>query len=347
MFRSLAAALAATLIALPAGAVKKPRAAAAPASYGPRADVRAFADDVADRQGLDKAWIVKQVAQARRIDTVQRLMMPAPATVAKNWAAYRDRFVEPRRVGAGAAFWKANEGWLERAEQRWGVPPEIVVGIVGVETFYGRMTGGFRVIDALATLSFDFPTGRKDRSPFFRGELEQFLVWCARERVDPQLPKGSFAGAMGLAQFMPGSLNRYAIDFDGDGRTDLATSSADAIGSIAHYLAEHGWRRGLPITYDVVPPDDDTQRDLLLGPDIVPSFSALQFAEQGAVLADAGRGHDGPLALVLLENGGAAPSYVAGTQNFYALTRYNWSSYYAMAVIELGTLVGRVVAATP
>jgi len=325
----------------PAAAAKAARPVAGAQLYGPREDVRAFAAAVAEKRGLDNAWLVKQLAQARRIDSVQRLMMPAPAGKAKDWGAYRDRFVEPRRITAGAAFWQVNAAALQRAEERWGVPPEVIVGIVGVETFYGRLNGGFRVIDALATLSFDFPGGRSDRSAFFRSELEEFLVLCQREGLDPQQPKGSFAGAMGIAQFMPGSINRYALDFDGDGHIDLTGSSADAIGSIAHYLAEFGWQRGLPTHFDVTPPPAGEGLAALLAPDIVPSFSVAQFDERGAVLADAARSHEGPLALVLLDNGGQAPTYVAGTQNFYAVTRYNWSSYYALAVITLGEAVKR------
>jgi len=307
--------------------------------YGAREDLRTFAAEVAERRGLDRTWVVKQLAQAQRIDAVQRLVMPPPAGTAKDWAAYRERFVEPRRITAGAAFWQVNEAWLQRAEERFGVPPEIVIGIIGVETYFGRLTGGFRVIDALATLSFDFPAWRKDRSEFFRSELEEFLVLCQREGIDPQQTKGSFAGAIGIPQFMPGSINRHAVDFDGDGHIDLAGSNADAIGSVAHYLAESGWQRGLPTHYAVAVPVDSRDRAALLAPDIVPSFSAAQFTERGAVLDEAGRKHDGLLALVELQNGERAPSYVAGTQNFYAVTRYNWSSYYALAVIELGQAV--------
>jgi len=346
----LALLFAAALLLLPAAADAakpgpKPKAkphpinASAGTAYGPREDIRAFAADVAERRGLDRGWIIRQLAQAKRIPSVQRLMMPPPAGTAKDWAAYRDRFVEPRRIGAGAAFWQANEAALQRAEERFGVPAEIIVGIVGVETYYGRLTGGFRVVDALATLAFDFPAGRKDRSPFFRAELEEFLVLCEREGGDPQALKGSFAGAIGLPQFMPSSINRHAIDFDGDGHVDLAGSSADAIGSIANYLAESGWQRGLPTHFDVAVPVDSADRAALLLPDILPSFTAAQFAERGAVLAEEGRAHTGLLALVELQNGERAPSYVAGTQNFYAITRYNWSSYYAMAVIALGNAV--------
>ena len=347
MIRSVAAVCAALLLVAAAPAQSAPKARlvrtadTAGPTYGLRDDVVDFAREVAERRGFDTAWLIKHLAQARKVDTVQRLMMPPPAGQPKNWAAYRDRFVEPRRIGAGAAFWQANEAWLAKAEQQWGVPAEIVVGIIGVETYYGRISGNFRVLDALATLAFDFPSGRRDRTPYFRGELEQFLVWCDREEIDPQLPRGSFAGAMGLPQFMPGSVNRWAVDFDGDGHVNLAASSADAIGSVAHFLAEHGWQRGLPAHHTVTPPDDEAARKVLLEPDIVPSFTAAQFAERGARLGEAGRAHDGPLALVMVENGGAAPSYVAGTQNFYALTRYNASSYYALAVVALGEAVAR------
>lgn len=349
MIRLAAALVAAALLTLavaPASArnpqaprLQRTAGTEAAASYGVRDDVVALATEIAARRNLAPAWVVKQLAQARKIESVQRLMMPPPAGQPKNWAAYRDRFVEPRRIAAGAEFWRTNERWLAAAEERWGVPAAIVVGVIGVETYYGRFTGIFRVIDALATLSFDFPTGRRDRTPYFREELEEYLVWCDREGVDPQLPKGSFAGAMGLPQFMPGSINRWAVDFDGNGHVDLAGSAADAIGSVAHYLAEHGWRRDMPTHYAVQPPADESARAALLAPDIVPSFSAEQFAAFGAALADEARTHEGPLALVMLENGGAAPSFVAGTRNFYAITRYNWSSYYALAVVVLGDAV--------
>jgi membrane-bound lytic murein transglycosylase B len=320
-----------------------------PPVYGARDDVMRFADEVAARHGeLDALWVRQQLQRARLIEATRKLIMP-PANVdgkiaAKNWSAYRARFVERDRIAAGAAFWRANAQWLQRAEERWGVPAQVIVGVIGVETYYGRLTGSFRVIDALATLSFDFPSGRRDRAPFFRGELEQFLLWCARERCDPAQVQGSFAGAMGLPQFMPSSLNTWAVDFDGDGHVDLAGSSADAIGSVARYLNYFGWERGAPTHFDVRAPDDEASRALLLGPDILPLFSSEEFTERGATLAAEGRAHEGPLALVELQNGDtAAPSHVAGTRNFWAVTRYNWSSYYALAVIELGHAVAERV----
>ena len=324
--------------------------------YGGRADAVALADLLAERHGLDPAWARAQLAQARFVPSVARLIMPPPAGTAKNWAAYRGRVIEPLRVRAGAAFWRANEKWLRLAEELYGVPPEIVVGIIGVETIYGQQMGNFRVVDALATLAFDFPAGRKDRSAFFRDELESFFVMCHSEGTDPLQAKGSFAGAMGMPQFMPSSFNKYAVDMDGDGHVDLRDSPADVIGSVAHYLAEFGWRRDLPTRFDVAVPVDATDRAALLAPDILPSFTLVEFTARGAQLDAAAFAADvrldasggvGKLALVELQNGDAAPSYVAGTGNFYAVTRYNWSSYYALAVIELGEAVAREVARAP
>jgi membrane-bound lytic murein transglycosylase B len=333
--------LAACGIALALGATTAAaQGRAEPPAYGARDDVLRFADEVAARHaGLDRAWVREQLQRARQVERVRQLIMPPPSGTAKNWAAYRARFVERDRIAAGAAFWRDNARWLAQAEARWGVPAQVIVGVIGVETYYGRLTGGFRVIDALATLSFDFPSGRRDRTPFFRGELEQFLLWCARERCDVTQVLGSFAGAMGLAQFMPGSINRWAVDFDGDGHVNLATSAADAIGSVARYLHYFGWQRGAPTHFDVRAPDDAASRALLLGPDILPLFSADEFIARGATLTAEGRAHEGPLALVELQNGDAPPSHVAGTRNFWAVTRYNWSSYYAMAVIDLGAAV--------
>ena len=329
-------------------------------TYGRRDDVMRFGAELAERRRLDAAWVLGALQRARFIPAVAKAIMPPPAGTAKNWAAYRARFVEPVRIRAGVAFWQANRAWLERAEARFGVPAEIIVGIVGVETIYGQQMGNFRVIDALATLAFDFPAGRKDRSAFFRDELENFFVLCDAEHTDPLQARGSFAGAMGMPQFMPSSANRYAIDFDADGHIDLARNPADVIGSVAHYLAEFGWQRGLPTRFGVAVPVDASERAVLLGPDIVPSFTAAEFTARGARLSEAALAFDGSataptaptsptaaepikLALVELQNGDAAPSYVAGTANFYAVTRYNWSSYYAMAVIDLGEAVARAM----
>lgn len=304
--------------------------------------VLAFAAEHAASLNQSPEQVAAVLAQARILPSVQRLIMPAPAGTAKDWMAYRDRFVEPRRLQAGLAFWEANAEALARAEERYGVPAEIVMGIIGVETFYGRIMGGFRILDALATLSFDFPTGRSDRSPFFREELRQFLLLCQRDGLDPLTLKGSYAGAMGLGQFMPGSWMRHAVDFDGDGHADLINSPTDAIGSVANFLAQHGWQRGMTTDYSVAAPAGTAERAQLLAPDVRPSFTPAQMQALGARLSEGGQEHPGPLALIELQMGDAAPVYVAGTDNFYVLTRYNQSAYYAMAVISLGRKLGQM-----
>jgi membrane-bound lytic murein transglycosylase B len=310
-------------------------------TYGERDDVMRFADATAERRNLDATWVRAALAQSRFVPSVARYIMPPPTGTPKNWAAYRARFVEPVRIKAGVQFWKANENWLATAEELYGVPPEVVVGIIGVETIYGRQMGNFRVIDALATLAFDFPAGRSDRSDFFKDELESWFVLCKSEGIEPLAWTGSYAGAIGMAQFMPSSFNKYAVDLDGDGRVDLQHSAADVIGSVANYLAEFGWKRGLPVCFPVRPPEDAEMRAALVAADIVPTFSAAEMTDKGVVLPPAASGVDGVLALIELQNGAAAPSYVAGTANFYAITRYNRSSYYAMAVTRLGEAVRR------
>ena len=312
---------------------------AAPVFYATRTDAMALADDIAARRNLDREWVRQAIGQARLLPQVPKLMLPAPGGTAKNWRVYRSRFVEPIRIRAGVRFWQDNADTLARAEQEYGVPAETIVGIIGVETIYGQQMGSFRVMDALATLSFDFPSAHPraaDRVAFFRGELEQFLSLMDRTGVDPFTPRGSYAGAMGLGQFMPSSWVRYAVDYDGDGRIDLWNSPADAIGSVANYFKGHGWTTGMPVWFDVRFDSDRLQLPTLLAPDILPTFTATRMAELGATPLGAGASHAGPLALVELQNGGETPTYVIGTENFYAITRYNWSSYYALAVDALG-----------
>ena len=302
----------------------------------------AFADDLAARRDLDPAWVRAQIGAAERVPAIVRLSTPPPSTQPKNWAAYRARFIEPIRLAAGQRFWEANRDTLARAEAQFGVPASLIVGVIGVETLYGRHTGNFRVIDALTTLAFDFPASHPRaaaRSEFFRGELEQFLSLTHRTGQDPLALLGSYAGAMGWPQFMPSSWVKYAIDFDADGHVDLFDSPADVIGSVANYFKTFGWQPGMPTHYPVRVEASRENLDTLLAPDILPSFSPARFEALGAMLDEVGRRHTGQLALVELQNAGAPPSYVAGTENFYVVTRYNWSSYYALAVIELGEAV--------
>jgi membrane-bound lytic murein transglycosylase B len=312
------------------------------ASYARHAAAMAFADDLAERRNLDPAWVRAQMAQARRQDRVIRLVMPPPKGQPKNWTAYRARFIEPRRLQAGLRFWQTYREALDKAEATFGVPASLIVGVIGVETLYGEHLGNFRVLDSLVTLAFDFPAAHpraEARAAFFRDELEQFLSLAHRTGIEPTSLRGSYAGAMGWPQFMPSSWVRYAIDFDGDGRIDLFGSPVDVIGSVAHYFQRFGWQPGMPTHYPVLIDADSADMEALLAPDILPSFSADSFEAKGARLDARARQHAGKLALVELENGNAPRSYVAGTENFYVVTRYNWSSYYAMAVIELGAAI--------
>lgn len=324
----------------PAEAASEPRPPPADNTpYGQRADVMQAAQEFALRHGLDPALTASRLSRARYQASVARLIMPPPVGTAKNWSAYRARFVEPKRIAAGVAFWRQHHKALARAQAVYGVPAEIVAGILGVETLYGRHMGNYRAIDALATLAFDFPPGRRDRSGFFRDELGQLLLLAHREGIEPDSLRASYAGALGLPQFMPSSWNRHAVDFDGDGHVDLRGNPSDAIGSVAHYLSTYGWTPGMPPWFEVTPPSAGANLDTLLAPDIVPSFSPSEMAARGAVLPPEAMAFDGKLALVMVENGDDPPSYVAGTPNFYVVTRYNWSSYYAMAVIDLGRAV--------
>ena len=311
--------------------------------------VMAWAQEAAPRLQLDPIWLQKVMAQAQRLPLVEKLVLPPPSPVAKDWATYRARFIEPTRIQAGARFWRKHQATLARAEKEFGVPAEIIVAIIGVETLYGQNTGNFRLVDALGTLAFHFPQAHPratERQAFFRSELEQFLLLSSRSGADPLSVRGSYAGAMGLPQFMPSSWAQYAVDFDGDGRVDLFGSPADAIGSVANYFKAFLWQTGMPTHYPVSL-SAQTDMDSLLAPDILPTFSVASFTAKGAGLNGAALAHPGPLALIELHNGPNAPSYVAGTENFYAITRYNWSSYYAMAVIELAEAVAREIKNTP
>ncbi len=323
------------------------RAKANGPAYATRDDALRWADDVAARRDLDPEWVRLVIGQARFLPGVPRLVLPPPKGTAKNWKVYRSRFIDPTRIRAGVAFWQANRAALERAEKEFGVPAEIIVGIIGVETIYGQQTGTYRVMDALCTLAFDFPAVHPratERAAFFRNELEAYLGLTHRTGTDPLALRGSYAGAMGMPQFMPSSWIRYGVDFDGNGHIDLFYSPADVIGSVANYFKAFGWKRGMPTHYSVTLDAHNEDRAALLAPDIVPTFTPADFAAKGARIGDTALQHPGTLALVELQNGDAPALYLAGTDNFYAITRYNWSSYYALAVIELGQAVAAALA---
>lgn len=300
-----------------------------------------FEEEMASKHGFDPDALKALMAQVNYIDSAVQLVKPAPPGKPKNWQAYRERFVEPVRIDAGVAFWNENAAALARAEAQYGVPAEIIVGIIGVETVYGRNTGRFRVMDVLTTLAFAYPDtpNREARMAFFRGELENTLLLARKESVDPLSLIGSFAGAVGLPQFMPGSILEYGVDFDGDGRIDVRNSAADAIGSVANFLVQHGWQAGQsgPVAY---PADVSPNRawEGFIGQGLAAKFTADELAAAGAVSAaplPAGR----LFGLIDLQNGAEATEYWLATDNFFAITHYNRSYFYAMSVVELGRAV--------
>ena len=336
----------ASLATAPAAIARPRHKAKAPAApgYASRSDVRRFIDQLVRDDGFSRAslrrWLGDARYQPKIVEAMQRPLLAPP-----KWYEYAPRIVSEERIGAGVEFWRAHEPALDRAEAEFGVPPEIVVAIIGVETFYGRNTGSYRVIDALATLAFDYPR----RAPYFRNELREFLLFARDEKLSPLVPRGSFAGAMGLPQFMPGSLRRYAVDFDGDGRIDLWGSGDDVIGSVANYFARHDWARGQPIwaKATVVP----SQRDAALARLDGGISERRPLAAWNADGVAAERGPDpavqDPVGLLLLEEQPdppegepADPSQPATSlwiayPNFYVITRYNKSRLYAAAVTRL------------
>ncbi|MDH4483329.1 MAG: lytic murein transglycosylase B [Rhodoferax sp.] len=321
----------------PATAAKRTRAE--PATYRSNPAAMAAANAMAARLHMRPASVRGVIGKAQRLPAVVNAVTPGQASAARDWALYRSRVMEPLRIQAGVRFWQRNADTLARAERETGVSANVIVGILGVETIYGKHMGGYRTIDALSTLAFDFPAVHPkaaQRAAYFLQELEEFLRLCKTQGLDPLKVRGSYAGALGMAQFMPSSWRQYAVDFDGDGRIDLFGSRADAIGSVANYLAAFHWKPGMPTHYAVQLDPQTLDLPALLQNDIVPSMSPLAMRERGAELDEAGQRHPGLLALIELPNGSAPTQYVAGTDNFYTVTRYNWSSFYAMSVIELG-----------
>jgi membrane-bound lytic murein transglycosylase B len=302
---------------------------AEPADYAAEADI--FAREMVDRHGFDSVELQSLLAGARYSQAIVDAMdRPYEA---KPWRDYRALFVTPERIVGGVAFWRDNADLLARAEADFGVAPQIIVAIIGVETNYGANPGRHRVIDALTTLGFAYPR----RADFFRRELEAFLLLGREEQLDLLRAVGSYAGAMGKPQFISSSYRHYAVDFDGDGRRDLFGSNADAVASVANYFKQHGWRPGEPVAFAA-----DLRSGIPAGIALIEKTPAPPETTAGALRA-AGVDWkeplpaDAPVSLIRLE--GIEDEYWVGLDNFYAITRYNHSNLYAMAVYQLSEAI--------
>jgi len=300
--------------------------------YSKRDDVKAFMAEMARKHNFVESELSFLFARAKFYPAIVELITPPVNPRVRSWQAYRGRFLDPVRIDGGVALWRKYEKELARAEQEFGVPAEIIVAIMGVETVYGRNTGSWRVIDALTTLSFDYPK----RAEFFRSELENYLLFVREHDVDVFSVRGSYAGAIGIPQFMPGSWRRYAVDYDGNGKINLRESFVDSIGSIGNFLKGHGWVAGGAIAFPARL--DGEAWKPLLDKDILPHTPLADLGKFGITsetLVAQRLPADTRFTLVDLATPDAATEYWIGLQNFYVITRYNRSSFYAMSVMQL------------
>lgn len=297
-------------------------------------ETQRFIDNMVRKHGFERQQLHDVLAQAKKLDSVLRLMdrqAPTPSTGVPSgpngaWIRYSNKFITPENIQNGVVFWNQYDAALQRAWKEYGVPPEIIVGIIGVETRWGRVMGKTRILDALATLSFEYPR----RAEYFTGELETFLLMARTEGNDPLSLRGSFAGAMGYGQFMPSSFKNYAVDFNGDGHINL-WDPVDAIGSVANYFKAHGWvKDGL-----IAVPASGQAPDLKHGFNTRYSVSTLAAA---GLKPQRSIGHHKEVSLLRLDMG-VSYQYWYGLPNFYVITRYNHSTQYAMAVWQLGEAV--------
>lgn len=306
------------------GAAKTP-------NYAERPEVQEFVREVAARHGFVERELLSHFSQVRRAEPVLESIKPAPPK-ARSWEEYRGNFVNERRISAGVEFWRKHRRALERAEQRYGVPPQYVVAIIGVETLYGRNAGRWRVLDALTTLAFDYPP----RAPYFRSELEHYLLLAREHNTDVFSVLGSYAGAIGIPQFMPSSTRRFAVDFDGNGSVDLRRSPADAIGSVANFLKEHGWVEGAEVLFEARVSGEAWRR--LADGSVDPKHAMAELRSAGVGFPELPQ-EGAKAALVELETPERPSEYRVGLHNFWVLTRYNRSAFYAAAVHDLAQAV--------
>ncbi|MFC6670098.1 lytic murein transglycosylase B [Marinobacterium aestuariivivens] len=275
---------------------------------------------------MDRAYLEQLLGEAERQESILKVMS-RPAEKRLNWGEYRQIFIEQKRIDQGVEFWREHADTLARAEREYGVPAEIIVAIIGVETRYGRITGNYRVLDALATLGFDYPK----RGEFFRGQLKEYVHLVREEQLDPLSLKGSYAGAMGYGQFIPSSYRAYAVDFDGDQKRDIWNNPTDAIGSVANYFARHGWKSGEAVISNVV--INRAADPAWFNAGLKPEVTLAQWGERGiSTRKDLDPAQ--PATLMELETA-EGEQYRFGLHNFYVITRYNHSRLYAMAVYEL------------
>ena len=303
----------------------------APAAPLDTTAVRSFISYMSATYGFDADALSVTFSHVSRSDRIIELMSK-PAEKVKPWYQYRALFITDKRIREGAAFWQANEAAVSRAAATYGVAPEVIIAIIGVESSYGQNVGSYRVIDALSTLAFHYPGNDTARGAFFRTQLEQFLLMARDDHLDPLSLTGSYAGAMGMPQFMPDSYRRLAVDFDGDGRRNIWKDPDDAIGSVANYLREHGWRRaGAVISRALIGAADPGR---FLKTTIKPSFRLVDFTAAGIAPMQSNGNVDDEAALFQLE-GSAGNEYWIGYTNFYVISRYNPRVKYAMAVAQL------------
>ena len=300
--------------------------------YVERPEVQAYIDELVQTHQFSRAALEEVFSQSNRQDRIIELMS-RPAERRLVWHEYRKILVDEPRISQGVTFWRDNRAALERAETIYGVPPEIIVAIIGVETRYGRVTGNFGVVDALSTLAFDYPP----RAKFFRGQLTQHFLLSREEGKDPLSMKGSYAGAMGYGQFIPSSYRSYAVDFDGDGVRDIWSNKTDAIGSVANYFAENGWRGQHDVVERVSLAAENPELTSLANIALKPTRTVAEWRDLG-VQVSAEQPPNRIATLMRMQQPESA-EYWLGFEDFYAITRYNHSRLYAMAVYQLSQAI--------